>query len=80
LALSVGRQEENPAHKNCAGVVICLNRSADDLHYGPSDATATPSSFALLKSGIALPFWSLKRGRRQMGIVGGQNAELPGKV
>jgi len=31
-------------------MVICLERSANDLHYGPADATATLSSLALLKS------------------------------
>jgi len=30
-------------------VVICLEQGADDL-YGPSDATATPSSLAPVKS------------------------------
>jgi len=31
-------------------MVICLERGANDLHYGLADATATPSSLASLKS------------------------------
>jgi len=31
-------------------MVTCLERSADDLHYGPADATAIVSSLASLKS------------------------------
>jgi len=38
-------------------VVICLERGANDLHNGPTDATATPSSLASLKSRLVLPFW-----------------------
>jgi len=33
-----------------AGVVICLQPVANDLHNGLADATATPSSLALLKT------------------------------
>jgi len=32
------------------GMVICLERGADDLRMVPTDATATPSSLALVKS------------------------------
>ena len=57
--LGVGRQEEHPAKIEWwgTGVVICLERSANDLieqAYGPADATATLSSLASLKSP---PFW-----------------------
>ena len=38
-------------------MVICLERGANDLHNGPTDATATPSSLASLKSRLVLPFW-----------------------
>jgi len=31
-------------------VVVCLEGDANDLHYGPADATATPSSLAPVKS------------------------------
>jgi len=52
LTLLVGR-EEHPACKKLSDEVLawlsCLERGANDL-YGPADATATPSSFALLKS------------------------------
>jgi len=51
LTLLVGHQEEHPACKNLwrgAGMVICLEWGANDLH--PADTTATPSSLALLKS------------------------------
>jgi len=37
-------------------VVICVERGARDTH-GPADATATPSSLAVLKSRMVLPFW-----------------------
>jgi len=35
-----------------AEVLICLGQSANDLHIGPADATATPASLASLKSGM----------------------------
>ena len=31
-------------------MVVCLERGANDLHNGPADATATPSSLAPVKS------------------------------
>ena len=31
-------------------MVVCLEQGANDLHYGPADATATPSSLASAKS------------------------------
>ena len=49
-------------------MVICLECGANDLH-GPSDATATPSSLASVKSrmvylsGAGLPGLSWKKGR-----------------
>jgi len=51
-------------------MVICLERSANDMHnaYGPVDATATRSSLASLKSGMVylsgagLPRLSWKKG------------------
>jgi len=65
----VGRQEEHPARKKIelwgTGVVICLECGA----YGPTDATATPSSLASVKSrmvylsGAGLPRLSWKKGR-----------------
>jgi len=72
LTLLVGRREEHPVCKNGVmsdGVVICLQRGANDLRNGLTDATATPSSLASLKSrmvlpsGVGLPGLSLKRGR-----------------
>jgi len=36
-------------------VVICLDQRANDLH-SPADATATPSSRALLESRLVLSF------------------------
>jgi len=38
-------------------MVICLERGANDLHYGPADATVTLSCLASLKSGMVLFFW-----------------------
>jgi len=35
-------------------MVICLECGANDLHYGPADATATPSSLASLKSTLVI--------------------------
>jgi len=35
-------------------MIVCLEQGANDL---PADATATPSSVALLKSRMAEPFW-----------------------
>ena len=31
-------------------MIICLERGAYELHYGPADATATPASLAAVKS------------------------------
>jgi len=46
-----GRQKEHPACKKTewwgGDVVICLQQDAYDLHYGPADATTTPSYLAL---------------------------------
>ena len=60
LMLLVGRQEEHPACKklDCcgAGMVVCLEQGANDLHYGPADVTATPSS-VLQKCPEWLSFW-----------------------
>ena len=39
------------------GVVICLEQDANDLRYGPADATATPSSIKSRKVQNGLPFW-----------------------
>ena len=33
-------------------MVVCLEGDANDLHYGPADATAIPSSLAPVKSRI----------------------------
>ena len=73
LTLLVGWQEGHPACKNDwsgTGVVICLERGANDLHnYGPAYTTATPSSLAPVKSrmvylsGANLPRLSWKKGR-----------------
>ena len=41
LTLLVGRQEGHPACKKLSGVIICLERGADLIAYGPADATAT---------------------------------------
>jgi len=47
-------------------MVISLEQGADDLHMGPADATATPSSLAPVKSrmvylsGVNLPSLSWK--------------------
>jgi len=45
LMLLVGRQKGHPACKKTewwgAGMVICLERGACRLAYGPADATAT---------------------------------------
>jgi len=61
LTLSVGRQEGHPACKKTewwgAGVVICLDWGADDLHICPADANATPSSVASVKWRMVLPLW-----------------------
>jgi len=38
-------------------MAICLERGANDLQYGPADATATASSLAPVKSRMVLPFW-----------------------
>ena len=39
------------------GMVICLELGATYLHYGPADATTTPSSLAPVKFENGLPFW-----------------------
>ena len=59
LTLLVGWQEGHPA---CiymgwwgAGMVICLERGANDLRNGSADATATPSSLASAKSRMVYP-------------------------
>ena len=51
----VGPQEEHPACNKLSDEVLAwlpmsIERGANDLHYGPADATATPSSLASLKS------------------------------
>ena len=38
-------------------MVVRLERGADDLHYGPADATVTSRSLALLKFRMVYPFW-----------------------
>jgi len=54
------------------GIVVCLERRANDLHYGPADATATQSSFASVKSrmvylsGDGLPRSSWKKAIKWM--------------
>jgi len=52
--LLVERQEEHLACKEVrgAGVVICLERGADDLHYVPADVTATSLSLPSLKTRV----------------------------
>jgi len=72
LTLLVGHQEEHLARKKieCWGtsMVICLECGANDLLYGPADATATPSSLASVKSTMVylsragLPRLSWKKG------------------
>ena len=53
-------------------MVICLERGANDLHNGPADTTATPSSVAPVKSrmvylsGAGLPRLSWKEAVKQM--------------
>jgi len=37
-------------------MVVCLEQGANDLHYGPADATATPSSPVSLKSRLVSPY------------------------
>jgi len=60
LTQLVGRQKEHPAYKEFsdsgAGVVICLERGANDWHYGPAIAIATHSPLASLKPGLAFTF------------------------
>jgi len=76
LTLLFGHQEEHHACKKFewygAGVVICLERGADDLHMVQLMSLPPqydPSSLALLKSrmvyfsGATLPRLSWKRGR-----------------
>jgi len=53
-------QEEHLAHKNWVMKCWCGYLSGAKCKwfaYGPSDATATPSSLASVKSRIVLPFW-----------------------
>jgi len=56
-------------------MVICLERCANDLQYGPADATATASSLAPVKSrtvylcGASLPRLSSKKGRQTDVVV-----------
>jgi len=38
-------------------MVICLEQGANYLHYGPANATTTPSSLAPVKFENGLPFW-----------------------
>jgi len=51
-----GRQEEHPAHKKLSDEVLAWLSMWSEVQmiciiaYGPADATATPSSFASLKS------------------------------
>ena len=65
LTLLVGRQEGHPACKKLSGMVICLERGANDLHM--VESTATSSSLALVKfrmvylSGDGLPRLSWKK-------------------
>jgi len=60
LTLLLGRQEGHLACKKTewwgADVVICLERGACRLAYGPADATAT-HCLAPVKSRLVLPFW-----------------------
>jgi len=53
LTLLVGRQEEHPACKTLTDKVLAwlsVWTEVQLIAYGPADATATPSSLALLKS------------------------------
>jgi len=58
--LGSGRQEGHPACKNWVVTYwrgyLCGARYKW-CAYGPADATATPSSFAPVKSRMVLPFW-----------------------
>ena len=40
-------------------MVVCLERGASDLHFGPVDATATSLFPASLKCSMFSPFWYL---------------------
>ena len=59
LTLLVGWQEEHPACKKLSDGCWCGYLSGAKYKwfaYGPADAIATPSSLALLKSRMVLPF------------------------
>jgi len=61
FTLLVGHQEGHLAHKKIewwgAGVVICLEQSANDLHSVQLMPLPPPSSLASVKSRMVLPFW-----------------------
>jgi len=60
LTLLVGHEEEHPACKKFVMWCWCGYLSGVRCRwfaYGPAGVTATPSSLALSKSRIVLPFW-----------------------
>jgi len=66
-AFTVGRLEEHPVCKKNLNVEVLSWLSICSFTYATADATATPSSLALLKyrwftfSNVGLPRWSWKK-------------------
>ena len=57
LTLLVGHEEKLPGRKKLTVLMWLSGAKCTWFAYGPADATATPSSFASLKSRMVLRFW-----------------------